>query len=161
MVKKNVSGEELLLYKLYTDKIKESITIEDNSKIYPFMIVIASVILVGLLNLMLSVYSARDIKEKNAGQLGEIKDDERNERERVKVKYSFEESDEYRLVRDAYMNGFISIENNDIIFKIKQSAMDENNQPSIKYNDLSKQGLKEDAKVCIDKCGKKIEIIVL
>ena len=35
--------------------------------------------------------------------------------------------------------------------------MDENNQQSIVCNDLSKQEV--NVKVCIDKCGKKIEII--
>ena len=53
----------------------------------------------------------------------------------------------------------LNIQSNEIIFKIKQSAMDGNNQPSIRNNDLSKQEVKEDAKVCIDKGGKKIEVI--
>ena len=77
--KKNVSGEDLRLY--IEEIVEEKITIEENSKIYPFMIIISSIILVGLLNLMLSVYSARDIKERNAGQLDEIQVDERDERE--------------------------------------------------------------------------------
>ena len=128
------------------------IAIEEYSKIYPFMIIIASVILVGLLNLMLSIYSARDIKARNRGQLDATQEDET--RSEVHCAKENESSDDYRLVRG--LNGFISIENNEIIFKIKQSTISNMDcQPSLPSvticnNGLSKQEVKEDSKVFIN-----------
>lgn len=132
---------------------KKFVDIKEFSKKYPFMITITSVIVVGLINQILSTYSARDIKEKNKEQLGETKDyDEEMDERRLEVKCSNvnELSDANRLIRDADINGFISIENNEVVFKINLSNVSE-------YG-FSKQGIKDVSEVCTSLCIKLIMV---
>ena len=96
---------------------------ESLTKFYPFIITICSVILIGLANLTLSIYSARDIKAKNTGNLVESGDSE-HEKE-VEGLNMNERSNNFRLCSEKDINSAICTENNEIVLKITLSNISE------------------------------------
>ena len=97
------------------------------------MITISSVILIGLINQILSTYSARDIKAKNKEHLGETAE---NEQDRESGKGNMiERSDGYRIFLE---NDYISTKNDEMVIKIKLSSDDEQKVPTIHKNDVVK-----------------------
>ena len=96
---------------------------EEPIKFYPFIIIICSVILIGMGNLTLSIYSARDIKAKNQGHLVETGDSQLEKE--VNGMNINERSNNFRLYSEKDMNGAISTENNKIVFKIELSNVSE------------------------------------
>jgi len=113
---------------------KDCTKIEESIKRYQFMITISSVILIGLINLILSTYSARDIKAKNKKLLGETSENE-HDREKGKANMN-ERSDGYRIFLD---NDYISTKNDEMVIKIKLSSDREHKVPTIQKNDDVKE----------------------
>ena len=105
--------------------------IEESTKQYQFMITISSVILIGLINLILSTYSARDIKAKNKMYLGETSENE-HDRENGKANMN-ERLGGYRIFLD---NDYISTKNDEMVIKIKLLSDHEHKVPTAEKKDV-------------------------
>ena len=107
-----------------SEKAKEKLAeAEGLTKFYPFIITICSVILIGLANITLSIYSARDIKAKNTGHLVESGDNE-HEKEVDGLNIN-ERTNNFRLYSEKDINGAICTENDQIVLRIKLSNISE------------------------------------